>query len=249
MTEIHNCERRFSSGGGAIPVDDATRAKILEAFDRYKETLPDSGDTRIRSQNQRVKDIVGRRGIGIGSAGLPSYNLLLEGNSDALENDIVIYMKQAQVPAASAHISDPAIRGYFTHEGHRTVISQRALQAYADPWLGWTDLDGVGQLVAEVSPYSVDLDWSGIDEPDELAAIIADLGRATATMHAAADNESGHSGLVPFSTDEAINKAIAADEEGFEEMLVKFAHQYGAQAWRDHQIFVNLFRNGQIPGL
>ncbi|PGH29731.1 hypothetical protein GX50_07514 [[Emmonsia] crescens] len=249
MTEIRDFERRFRPGGGAIQLDDATRAKVLEAFDRYRETLPNSSGSRSRPQVQRVKDIVGRRGIGIGSAGLPSYNLLLEGNSDALENDIVVYIKQAQIPAVSAHISDPAIRGYFKHEGHRTVISQRALQAYADPWLGWTDLDGVGQLVAEVSPYAVDLDWSDMDEPEEIAAIIADLGRATATMHAAADNKSGHSELVPFSTDEAIDKAIAADEEGFEDLLVKFAHKYGGQAWRDHQVFVNLFRNGQIPGL
>ncbi|KKZ61100.1 hypothetical protein EMCG_04296 [[Emmonsia] crescens] len=249
MTEIRDFERRFRPGGGAIQLDDATRAKVLEAFDRYRETLPNSSGSRSRPQAQRVKDIVGRRGIGIGSAGLPSYNLLLEGNSDALENDIVVYIKQAQIPAVSAHISDPAIRGYFKHEGHRTVISQRALQAYADPWLGWTDLDGVGQLVAEVSPYAVDLDWSDMDEPEEIAAIIADLGRATATMHAAADNKSGHSELVPFSADEAIDKAIAADEEGFEDLLVKFAHKYGEQAWRDHQIFVNLFRNGQIPGL
>ena len=104
--------------------------------------------------------------IGIGSAGLPSYNILLEGNSDALENDVVIYIKQAQTPAVSRHITDPSIREYFQHEGHRTVISQRALQAHADPWLGWTELDGSGQLVAEVSPYAVDLDWGDIDDPD-----------------------------------------------------------------------------------
>ncbi|PGH17543.1 hypothetical protein AJ79_01143 [Helicocarpus griseus UAMH5409] len=249
MTEIRDCERRFAPGGGAIQLDDATRAKVLAAFDRYRETLPESTGRANRPQSQRVKDVVGRRGIGIGSAGLPSYNLLLEGNSDALENDIVIYMKQAQVPAASAHITDPAIRGYFKHEGHRTVISQRALQAHADPWLGWTEVDGVGQLVAEVSPYAVDLEWSDINSPAEIEAIVADLGRATATMHAVGDNESGHSGLVPFSTDRAIDEAIGDDEEGFKEMLVQFAHGYGMQAWRDHQIFVNLFRNGRIPGL
>lgn len=54
-------------------------------------------------------------------------------------------------------------------------------------------LDGAGQLVAEVSPYTVDPDWSGIDEPEEIAAVVADLGRATATMHSAADAESDHS--------------------------------------------------------
>ncbi|WP_031068833.1 DUF2252 domain-containing protein [Streptomyces sp. NRRL S-118] len=246
MTEIRDFERRFGSGAGTVELDAATRYKVLAAFDGYLETLPES--SLARPDSYRVKDVVGRRGIGIGSAGLPSYNILLEGNSDALENDVVIYMKQAQTPAVSRHVTDPAVRAYFRHEGHRTVISQRALQAHADPWLGWTELDGAGQLVAEVSPYAVDLDWSDIDDPEEIAATVADLGRATATMHAAADDESGHS-LVPFSTERAIDAAIAADEEGFGALLVDFAHRYGARARADHQIFVDLFRNGRIPGL
>ncbi|MEV5609360.1 DUF2252 domain-containing protein [Streptomyces sp. NPDC052225] len=246
MTEIRDFERRFAAGGGSIELDAATRYKVLAAFDGYLETLPESSLTRPDSY--RVKDVVGRRGIGIGSAGLPSYNILLEGNSDALENDVVIYMKQAQTPAVSRHISDRAIAEYFQHEGHRTVISQRALQAHADPWLGWTELGGSGQLVAEVSPYAVDLDWGDIDDPEEIAAVVADLGRATAAMHAAADDLSGQS-LVPFSTERAIDAAIAADEDGFAGLLVDFAHSYGARARADHQVFVDLFRNGRIPGL
>ncbi|MFD5271029.1 DUF2252 domain-containing protein [Streptomyces sp. NPDC058335] len=246
MTEIRDFERRFAPGGGSIELDAATRYKVLAAFDGYLETLPETSLTRPDSY--RVKDVVGRRGIGIGSAGLPSYNILLEGNSDALENDVVIYIKQAQTPAVSRHITDRPIREYFQHEGHRTVISQRALQAHADPWLGWTELDGAGQLVAEVSPYAVDLDWGDIDDPEEIAGVVADLGRATATMHAAADDTSGES-LVPFSTERAIDAALAGDEEGFAPLLVEFAHSYGARARADHQIFLDLFRNGRIPGL
>ncbi|WP_030909324.1 DUF2252 domain-containing protein [Streptomyces sp. NRRL F-5126] len=243
MTEIRDWERRFSAGDGSVELDAATRYKILAAFDGYLETLPEA--SLARPDSYRVKDVVGRRGIGIGSAGLPSYNILLEGNSDALENDVVIYLKQAQVPAVSRHVADSAARGYFQHEGHRTVISQRALQAHADPWLGWTELDGAGQLVAEVSPYAVDLDWSDIDDPAEITGVVADLGRATATMHAAADDESGHT-LVPFSTERAIDAAIAADEDGFAPLLTGFAHAYGARARADHQIFVDLFRNGRL---
>jgi uncharacterized protein (DUF2252 family) len=246
MTEIVEYDRRFTAGGGAIALDAATKDKVLAAFGAYLETLPEA--TRVRPDSMRVKDVVGRRGVGIGSAGLPSYNLLLEGHTDALENDVVIYMKQGQTPAVSRHVTDQAIRGYFRHEGHRTVISQRALQAHADPWLGWTELDGAGQLVAEVSPYAVDLDWSDLDDPAEIEAVVADLGRATATMHAAADGQSGHT-LVPFSTEEAIDEAVGGDEDGFTAMLVDFAHGYGARARSDHQIFVDLFRNGRIPGL
>jgi uncharacterized protein (DUF2252 family) len=246
MTAVRDHDRRFTEGGGAVPLDAATRGAVLTAFASYLETLPEA--SRVRPDSLRVKDVVGRRGVGIGSAGLPSYNLLLEGTSDALENDVVIYMKQGQTPAVSRHITDPAVREYFLHEGQRTVVSQRALQAHADPWLGWTELAGAGQLVAEVSPYAVDLDWSDLDDPAQIEAVVADLGRATATMHAAADDESGHS-LVPFSTEDAIDEAIGADEDGFAPMLVDFAHSYGDRVRADHRIFVDLFRNGRIPGL
>ncbi|MFD9124583.1 DUF2252 domain-containing protein [Kitasatospora sp. NPDC059571] len=246
-TVIDGWERRFRIGGGAFELDAETRAEVLAAFIRYLDTLPPA--SRTRPDALRVKDVVGRRGIGIGSAGLPSYNLLLEGTTDALENDVIIYMKQGQSPAVARHVTDPAIRGYFEHEGHRTVISQRALQAHSDPWLGHTVLHGRGQLVAEVSPYAADLDWTDVNEPADLLAVTAYLGRATAVMHsAAAESTSGHS-LVPFSTEHAIDAAVSADEEGFTAMLVDFAHAYGDRARRDHQIFVDLFRNGRIPGL
>ncbi|MFD9304132.1 DUF2252 domain-containing protein [Streptomyces sp. NPDC060048] len=244
MTEIRDFERRFAPGPGTIELDAATRYKVLAAFDGYLETLPD--ESLVRPDSYRVKDVVGRRGVGIGSAGLPSYNILLEGHSDALENDVVIYLKQAQTPAVSRHVTDLSVREYFRHEGHRTVISQRALQAHADPWLGWTELDGTGQLVAEVSPYAVDLDWSDLDDPRQIAAVVADLGRATATMHGAADEQQSGQTLVPFSTERAIDAAIAADEKGFAQLLVDFAHAYGARARTDHQIFVDLFRNGRL---
>ncbi|MFP3990740.1 DUF2252 domain-containing protein [Streptomyces sp. E11-3] len=247
MTEIREHERRFASCDDAVELDAATRYKVLAAFDGYLETLPDSSLTRPDSY--RVKDVVGRRGSGSGSAGPFSYNILLEGHSDAFENDVVISLRRAATPAVARHITDRAIRAYFQHEGHRTVAAQRALQSHADPWLGWTELDGAGQLVTEISPYAVRLDWSDINDIERIEALVRDLGRATAAMHAVADDERAHSELVPFSTERAIDAAIAADEESFAPLLVDFAHTYGARARQDHQIFVDLFRNGRIPGL
>jgi uncharacterized protein (DUF2252 family) len=243
QTTIDNYERRFALVDGVFEIDDARREAVCAAFDGYLATLPTQ-----RSVATRIKDVVLRKGVGIGSAGLPSYNLLLEGHTQALENDVVIYMKQAQVPAVARHITDGRVSGYFRHQGHRTAESQRALQAHADSWLGFTELDGIGQLVAEVSPYAADLDWSDVNEPDELAGVVADLGRAVARMHSVADDESSHD-LVDFSTEEAIVAAVDKDERGFVAHLVEFAHAYGVRAREDHQIFVDLFRNGRVPGL
>jgi uncharacterized protein (DUF2252 family) len=244
QTTIDEYERRFSLGDGVYEVDEATAATVTAAFQDYLRTLPSQG----AGVSANIKDIKLRKGVGIGSAGLPSYNLLLEGHTQALENDVIIYMKQAQVPAVARWIDDERVRGYFQHQGHRTAESQRALQAHADPWLGYTELNGVGQLVAEVSPYANDLDWSDVNEPEELTGVLADLGRAVARMHSVADDESSHD-LVDFSTEEAIVGAVDKDEAGFVGLLVEFAHRYGDQAREDHQDFVDLFRNGRLPGL
>nr|BFE76728.1 DUF2252 domain-containing protein [Actinoplanes digitatis] len=244
QTTIDDYERRFSLGDGVYEVDEATAATVVGAFQRYLPTLPEHG----APVSTNIKDIKLRKGVGIGSAGLPSYNLLLEGNTQALENDVIIYMKQAQVPAVARWIDDERVRSYFKHQGHRTAESQRALQAHADPWLGYTELGGVGQLVAEVSPYAADLDWADVNEPDELAGVVTDLGRAVARMHSVADDESSHD-LVDFSTEEAIVAEVDRDEKGFVALLVDFAHRYGDQAREDHQDFVDLFRNGRLPGL
>ncbi|MEV4629139.1 DUF2252 domain-containing protein [Micromonospora sp. NPDC049523] len=247
QTTIDNYERRFALGDGVFEIDEAARAEVVTAYERYLGTLPAS-TTGLRPVAAQIKDVVLRKGVGIGSAGLPSYNLLLEGHTQALENDVVIYMKQAQVPAVARYVDDPGVRGYFQHQGHRTAESQRALQAHADPWLGFTELGGVGQLVAEVSPYAADLDWSDVNEPAELAGVIGDLGRAVARMHSVADDESSHD-LVDYSTEEEIVAVVDKDEAGFVAHLVDFAHTYGLRARRDHQIFVDLFRNGRLPGL
>ena len=127
----------------------------------------------------------------------------------------MIYMKQAQTPAVSRHITDPAVRELLPARGppHGDLAARPA--GARRPVAG---LDRAGRRRASWSPRSRRTRWTwtgrDIDDPEEIAAVVADLGRATATMHAAADDESGHS-LVPFSTERAIDAAIAADEEGF----------------------------------
>ena len=134
---------------------------------------------------------------------------------------------------------------YFEHEGHRTVVSQRALQVHTDPLLGYTELDGVGYVVSEVSPYEVDLDWGGLTEPDEIAEVVTLLGRATAKIHCASDEDSDQD-LVDFQVEEAIARSLEAVAEEFTAWVTDFGMEYAEQAREDHVRFVNAFREGRI---
>jgi uncharacterized protein (DUF2252 family) len=239
-------DRRFRRGPGVRELDDAERARVQAAYEAYLETIPET--KRFLSLTYWVKDIVGRKGFGIGSAGLPAYNVLVEGPTQALENDVVLSMKQGNVAAPSRIVHDERIKQYFKHHGHRTAVSQRALQAHADPWLGYTEMDGVGYVVSELSPYIEDLDWSNLTEPHEMASVLDYLGRATAKVHCVADKDSDPT-IVGFQTEDEIVEALSGNEEEFVKEMVAFGMGYSETARDDHRLFVDAFRNGQIPGL
>lgn len=247
LTVVDDHERRFVDDAKARHLNAAERSMVLAAFRRYLETIPEA-KRFPQSVFYDVKDVVASTGFGIGSAGLPAYNVLIEGFNQALENDIVLSMKQGNRPALSRVVADERLDAYFEHDGHRTVVSQRALQAHADRLLGWTSVDGTGFVVSELSPYELDLDWSDVTEPDEMAPLVADLGRATAKVHCASDEDSDER-LVEFQTEEAIAAAVGDRDDEFVEDIVEFAIAYAATARRDHALFIEAFRDGRIAGL
>ncbi|TDD76768.1 DUF2252 domain-containing protein [Actinomadura rubrisoli] len=246
MTVTEGSERRFRDRAGVRRLDGAERAKVEAAYQDYLRTIP--AEKRFGSLTYEVKDIVGASGFGIGSAGLSAYNILVEGNTQALENDVVLSMKQGNIAAPSRVVDDARIREYFQHHGHRTAVSRRALQANTDPWLGYTQIDGVGYVVQELSPYEEDLDWSALTEPEEMMSVLDDLGRATAKVHCVSDSDSDHT-LVGFQVEDAIGSVIGPDEGAFVEAMVAFGTQYAEVVRDDYQYFVDAFRNHEIPGL
>jgi uncharacterized protein (DUF2252 family) len=246
MTVVEDFRRRFADRSRNRRLGDDECAEVLAAVEHYKATLPPRPWRREVAYD--VKDVIGTGGFGIGSAGLPAYNVLLEGYDQALENDVVLSIKQGNVPAPSRIVSDPEIRDYFEHEGHRTAVSQRALQSHASQFLGYTEIRGKGFLVAELSPYELDLDWDDLTEPAEIRPVLEQLGRATAKLHCVGDADSDHT-LVPFQTEEAISTMIGDRQEEFVADLVDFAHSYARRTQDDFRLFVDAFRAGAIPGI
>lgn len=247
MTLVENYERHFRDDGKIRRLDDNEYAEVERAFEEYLTTIPESKKSG-RDVYYTIKDIVGRKGFGIGSAGLPAYNVLIEGFNEAQENDIVLSLKQGNVAAPSRIVTDEDIRDFFEHDGHRTVISQRSLQVHTDRFLGYTSIGGVGFVVDELSPYKRDLSWENITEPNEIDPLLVDLGRATAKVHCASDQDSDHS-LVPFQTEEAITNVIGDRREEFIEEITDFAIEYSAKVRADRALFVEAFRENKIRGV
>jgi uncharacterized protein (DUF2252 family) len=244
MTSLETGVRLFRESGTVRHLGKTERGTVQRAFTAYLESIPES-KRFDRQLFYEVRDIVGRTGFGIGSAGLPAYNVLVEGFNQSLDNDVVLSMKQANVPAVSRFVDRSAVESYFENEAHRTVVSQRALQAHTDPLLGWTTVDEVGYVVSELSPYEVDLDWGELNEPAEMASVVEQLGRATAKVHCASDEDSDQT-LVGFQVEEAVAGSVEGRRRAFTEAVTEFAIDYATQVRRDHALFVEAFRAGRI---
>src|SRR4051794_16341623 len=244
MTYVDAGVRMFAHDTSVRALPKRERARVERAFAAYLETIPQS-KRFDRDLFYDLRDVVGKSGFGIGSAGLPAYNVLVEGYSQALDNDVVLSMKQANVPAVSRFVDTRQVSGYFENEGHRTVVSQRALQKHTDPLLGHTSIDGVGYVVSELSPYEVDLDWGGITEPDDIAQVVDLLGRATAKIHCASDEDSDQD-LVDFQVEDAIAESVEGRRRELVSWVTDFGMAYADRVRADHALFVAAFRGGRI---
>jgi uncharacterized protein (DUF2252 family) len=244
VTVMQKGVRRFSEDGSTRRLAREERSEVVAAFRDYLDTIPES-KRFDRALFYELRDVVGKSGFGIGSAGLPAYNVLVEGYSQALDNDVVLSMKQANVPALSRFVDTSEVDAYFEHEGHRTAVSQRALQVHTDPLLGHTRVGGVGYVVSEVSPYEVDLDWGEVNEPADMRAVVDLLGRATAKIHCASDEDSQQD-LVDFDVEAAIAASLKGRRNEFVTWLCDWGIAYAVRVRRDHALFVDAFREGQV---
>jgi uncharacterized protein (DUF2252 family) len=183
MTCIENYDRRFIRSKYIQDVDDNLRDDLMHAFQKYLETVPENKKHSEQPLNNvqltyKIKDIVARSSPGIGSAGKISYSFLIEGRSETLENDIILYMKPAQKSAVSYVVQNPTLDQYFKHDGLRTVLCSYAMQASTPKWLGYTTLGSIPCLVDAVTAHSEDLDWSDINDFKDVVEVVEYLGKA-----------------------------------------------------------------------
>ena len=103
-------------------------------------------------------------------------------------------------------------------------------------------------LIRGVGPGEADLDWSALSEPDEMAEVLEQLGRATAKVHCVSDVDDESTPLVDFQTEEAIAAVVGDAGDDLVADVVAFGLEYGERVREDHTLFVNAFRAGRIPG-
>ena len=183
LTTIEDYDRKFIRNQFTQDVDHQLHHQLMFAFQEYLNSIPDNkkyANGKLQGElTYRIKDVVQCSTPGIGSAGKVSYSFLIEGRSETLDNDVILYMKPAQKSAISYVVKNEQLDSYFRHDGLRTVLCSYAMQASTPRWLGYTTLNSVPCMVDQVTAHSEDLDWSTISSVDDVKELVQYLAKPT----------------------------------------------------------------------
>jgi uncharacterized protein (DUF2252 family) len=214
-----------------IPMTGPMTTSVREAFDGYRDSLSGS----LRRLLDRFS-IIGfaHKVVGVGSVGLYSWVVLLEGSGT--EDLLVLQLKQAQrsvidrsVPGSSVSSPDEP----SPHDGRRVVEGQRLMQAAGDVFLGWTTSPLGGHYYGR---QLRDMKWAP-DPTSFLPAGLLAYARLTGTTLARAHARSGDP--VPIAS--YLGLSDRADQA-----IGDFATAYAAQAALDFAVFSDAVRSGRL---
>lgn len=128
-------------------------ATVLAALGPYARTLQPE---RRHFLAQYSPQDVAFKVVGTGSVGLRDYVIYFEGLSRAYGTDPLFLQVKEETASAYAPYLPEGSR--HSHQGHRVMDGQRAMQLTSDPFLGYTTMDGRDYLVRQLNDHKAALE-------------------------------------------------------------------------------------------
>ncbi|WP_243402394.1 DUF2252 domain-containing protein [Tamilnaduibacter salinus] len=214
------------------------RKAFMTAFEAYRQRIVDAEAAPDDTSFFKVKDVVRRIKAGTGSLGTPRYYVLIEGDHEGQNDDVILDVKRQDGPAALAAMTAEERAAYdsvFEHEGQRHAEAFHAMAEHPDRYLGWLLLDDGAYSVRERSPFKKDFPTDSLDKPKRYRKMAATWGHILATEHKRASRALNPD--VPFRFEDTLAEVIGSDKKGFVRLTTTIARQYADCVTQDYQWF------------
>jgi uncharacterized protein (DUF2252 family) len=203
-------------------VDAKTRSQVVNALPEYLKTISPSHRWILHAYEPVD---VAFKIVGTGSVGTRDYVVLLFGRG--AQDPLILQVKE-ELPSCYA----PYLRRPAKHEGRRVAEGQQRMQTVADPFLGYTTIDGRDFLVRQLSDHKASIDLANL-RGNALLEYAVVCGELLAKGHA----RTGHPGAMAgyCGNSSQLDKAIA-----------KFAKAYADQTEKDFNAFKKAIASGRV---
>ena len=207
-------------------VSDDEKERLIDGLEAYLKTLPPHWH-RVLSWYVVVD--VAHKVVGVGSVGLRTFVVLLQGNG--AHDMLFLQLKQARRSCVAAFVHGAT--AWHAHQGQRAVEYQQTLQTVSDPLLGWTTVDNRDYYVRQFRDMKGAVTVEGMD-----GSALMDYGRICGTLLAKGHARS--SGATMLSG--YLGKGDVADRA-----FTRFARAYADQTEADHQALRQAVKSGRLP--
>ena len=170
--------------------------------------------------NQYLPIDVGFKVVGTGSVGWRDYVVYFEGTHSAKSDPLFLQIKEEPASAYAPYLPEAS---QHSHNGHRVMDGQRAMQLTSAPFLGYTTIEGRDYLVRQLNDHKASLDLTTLT-PDSLLGYADLCGELFARGHARAG-------------DPVAIAAYLGNNTRFDDAILSFAHNYADQTERYWAIF------------
>ncbi len=236
-TVAENGERKFDLANDRLAaLGNDEFETISEAFTNYQSSINfEFGDAPTHFQ---IKDISRRVKSGTGSLGSDRYYILIEGDTDAHDDDVILDVKEQGKPPLYRHMNKSEKEEYdrlYPHEGERHAIATFALAEHPDKYLGWLSLGEKEFSVKERSPYKSDFPTQKLDTAEALCFMAEIWGTILACRHKRASfilNGEAH------EMPKKMKELTKGQEKDFCKFVSSVAIQYAQRVNQDYDYFL-----------
>lgn len=207
-----------------VPVRAQVARQVIGALGLYRDTLSPERQQFLSCYHPVD---VAFKVVGTGSVGTRDYIVLCFGNGD---RDPLFLQVKEEPPSCYSRYLSPAQS--FMNEGKRVVDGQRRMQAFSDPFLGWTSMAGRDYLVRQLNDHKASIDDTQL-QGSGLTEYARVCGEVLAKGHARSGDPMQLSGYC--GTGSKLDDAIA-----------EFADRYAQQTERDYEGLKKAIKAGKI---
>lgn len=244
-TIISSGNRIFDlSNPDLTPISSSEWSDVQSGWNNYLTSLGTFYTSKPASYFT-IKDKVKRLNSGLGSQGVKKYYFLIQGNSSSTSDDILLEIKEQNLPALflEGSTTQTNYNTWFTSHANRSKTALRALIVNADNFSGAINASK-SYLVRKMSPYKFGFEPKDFSSKTDFNNYMKYAARAIAYAHSRSDNDYSAT-YVNYNFESSALNAISV-WSATKSTIRDLGESYANQVEIDYSYFVNLINTRQL---
>jgi uncharacterized protein (DUF2252 family) len=211
--------------------------KVQKPLDHYLASLQKMN--KKVPKKLKVIDVATKAGSGTASIGLWRYYVLVEGQIKKKSSLFILELKQERPSVLDPFVGNGLLT--FSSHGSRVAYAENTHLPKANPFYGYTEVQGISYLVRKRSPFKRSVELKDLSNEKAFLSYVESCGKTLALAHLQSDEV-----LEDVYPDIAASILHTAHPGSFSDDISGFAVKMAEQVVRDWELYRDAHRKGLL---